>query len=70
IGPMRANGGIQLVGFCGRRAVAPQAPTREQVEASMLNELYDSHEAKYLKELRRMVFVDYKDPELSQDQTQ
>ena len=70
IGPMRANGGIQMIGFCGRRSIAPQAPTREQVEASMLNDLYDSHETKYLKELRRTVFIDYKNPELSQDQTQ
>ena len=45
IGPMRANGGIQLIGFCGRRSIAPQAPTREQVETSMLNDLYDSHES-------------------------
>lgn len=70
IGPMRANGGIQMIGFCGRRAIAPQVPTREQAETMLLNELYDNHEAKYLKELRRTVFVDYKNPELSQDQTQ
>jgi peptidyl-prolyl cis-trans isomerase SurA len=70
VGPMRAKGGIQLIGFCGMRSLAPQAPTREQAETLLLNELYESHEAKYLKELRRAAFVDYKSPELSPDQTQ
>jgi peptidyl-prolyl cis-trans isomerase SurA len=70
IGPMRGKGGIQMIGFCGRRSIAPQVPTREQVEVLLLNELYDAHEARYLKELRRTAFVDYKNAELSQDQTQ
>ena len=67
---MRANAGIQMIGFCGKRSIERQAPTREQVESMMLNELYEGYEAKYLKELRRTVFIDYKNPELSLDQTQ
>jgi peptidyl-prolyl cis-trans isomerase SurA len=70
VGPMRGNGGIQMIGFCGRRSIAHEVPTREQVEALLLNELYDAHEVRYLKELRRTAFVDYKNTELSQDQTQ
>jgi peptidyl-prolyl cis-trans isomerase SurA len=70
VGPMRGHGGIQVIGFCGKRSIAPEAPTREKVETMVLNELYDSHEAQYLKELRRTAFIDYKNTELSQDQTQ
>ncbi len=70
IGPMRGNDGIKMIGFCGKRSIERQAPTREQVESMMVNEIYNGYEAKYLKELRRTVFIDYKNPELSLDQTQ
>jgi peptidyl-prolyl cis-trans isomerase SurA len=70
VGPMRAKSGIQLIAFCGKRTIAPQGPTREQVQRMLVDQVYDVYEEKYLRDLRRTALIDYKDPALRQDQTQ
>jgi peptidyl-prolyl cis-trans isomerase SurA len=70
IGPMRAKEGIQLIAFCGKRSIAPEPPTREQVQRMLMEQAYDVYEEKYLRELRRTALIDYKDASLQQDQTQ
>jgi peptidyl-prolyl cis-trans isomerase SurA len=70
IGPMRAKEGIQLIAYCGNRTITPEAPSREQVQRLLVEQLYDVYEEKYLRELRRTALIDYKDPSLRQDQTQ
>jgi peptidyl-prolyl cis-trans isomerase SurA len=70
VGPMRAKDGIQLIAFCGKRTIAPQGPTREQVQRMLVDQVYDVYEEKYLRDLRRTALIDYKDPTLRQDQTQ
>jgi peptidyl-prolyl cis-trans isomerase SurA len=70
IGPMRAKEGIQLIAFCGKRTIAPQGPTREQVQRMMIDQVYDVYEEKYLRDLRRTALIDYKDPSLREEQTQ
>ena len=68
IGPMRAKEGIQLIAFCGKRTIAPQGPTREQVQRMLVDQVYDVYEEKYLRDLRRTALIDYKDPSLDQTQ--
>jgi peptidyl-prolyl cis-trans isomerase SurA len=70
LGPMRAKEGIQLIAFCGKRMLSPEAPTREQVQRMLTEKAYDTYEEKYLRDLRRTALIDYKDPSLEQDQTQ
>jgi peptidyl-prolyl cis-trans isomerase SurA len=70
IGPMRAKEGIQLVAYCGKQAIAPQAPSRDQVQRMLIEQVYDVYEEKYLRDLRRTALIDYKDQSLQQDQTQ
>jgi peptidyl-prolyl cis-trans isomerase SurA len=70
IGPMRAKEGIQLIAFCGKRMIAPEGPTREQVQRMLTEKVYDTYEEKYLRDLRRTALIDYKDSSLEQDQTQ
>ena len=54
----------------GKRTIAPQGPTREQVQRMLVDQVYDVYEEKYLRDLRRTALIDYKDPSLRQDQTQ
>jgi peptidyl-prolyl cis-trans isomerase SurA len=70
LGPMRAKGGIQLIAFCGKRMIAPEGPTREQVQRMLTEKVYDTYEEKYLRDLRRTALIDYKDSSLAQEQTQ
>ena len=42
--------------------MAPPAPSREQVETMLKNKKYDTYEERYIRELRRNAFIDYKDP--------
>jgi peptidyl-prolyl cis-trans isomerase SurA len=70
LGPMRAKEGIQLIAFCGKRTIAAEGPTREQVQRMLTEKAYDVYEEKYLRDLRRTALIDYKDSSLEQDQTQ
>ena len=70
VGPMRAPNGVQLIGFCGRKTLAPPSPSREQVERLLVDQLYTAYEDKYLKDLRRTALIDYKDTKPAQDSTQ
>jgi peptidyl-prolyl cis-trans isomerase SurA len=70
IGPMRAKEGIQLIAYCGKRSIAPEGPSREQVQRMLVEQVYDVYEEKYLRDLRRTALIDYRDPSLRQDQTQ
>jgi peptidyl-prolyl cis-trans isomerase SurA len=70
VGPMRAKEGIQLIAFCGKRSIAPEGPTREQVQRMLVEQVYDVYEERYLRDLRRTALIDYKDASLQQDQTQ
>lgn len=70
VGPMRAKQGIQLIAFCGKRTIAPQGPTREQVQRMLVEHVYEVYEDKYIRELRRTALIDYKDPSLRENQTQ
>jgi peptidyl-prolyl cis-trans isomerase SurA len=70
LGPMRSKEGIQLIAFCGKRLLAPEGPTREQVQRMLTEKAYDTYEEKYIRDLRRTALIDYKDPSLEQDQTQ
>jgi hypothetical protein len=50
--------------------IAPEGPTREQVQRMLTEKVYDTYEEKYLRDLRRTALIDYKDSSLEQDQTQ
>ena len=67
VGPARGPKGIQLIAFCGKRTVTPpkpkfEMPTREQVANAASSEKFGAIEEKYMKEMRKRAFVDYKDP--------
>jgi len=66
VGPGRSREGIQLIGFCAKSSVAPPMPSRDQVETMLLNKKYNVYEERYMRELRRNAFVDYKDPNYAQ----
>ncbi|WP_170241099.1 SurA N-terminal domain-containing protein [Rhodoligotrophos appendicifer] len=66
IGPSRAKEGIQLIGFCGKQTIAPPAVSREQIENMLLNERVGLYTERYIRELRRNAFIDYKDASYSQ----
>jgi peptidyl-prolyl cis-trans isomerase SurA len=66
VGPGRAPEGIQLIGFCRKSNIAPPMPSRDQVENMLMNRKYDTYEERYMRELRRTAFIDYKDPNYAQ----
>ncbi|WP_342642517.1 SurA N-terminal domain-containing protein [Rhodoligotrophos ferricapiens] len=66
LGPSRAKEGIQLIGFCGKQSVAPPEVSRDQVENMLLNERIGLYTERYVRELRRNAFIDYKDTSYSQ----
>jgi peptidyl-prolyl cis-trans isomerase SurA len=66
LGPSRAQEGIQLIGFCGKQQIAPPEVTRDQVENMLLNERIGLYTERYVRELRRSSFIDYKDKSYSQ----
>lgn len=61
IGPARSRDGIQLIAFCGKKNVAPEKPTRQQVEMMLTNKKFDVYEQRYMRELRPNAFIEYKD---------
>jgi peptidyl-prolyl cis-trans isomerase SurA len=60
VGPARSKNGIQLIAFCGKKNVAPEKPTREQVEMILTNKKFDVYEERYMRDLRRNAFIEYK----------
>jgi peptidyl-prolyl cis-trans isomerase SurA len=60
IGPARGKGGLQMIGFCGRRFISPPKPSRDVIERIVENETYDEVRTKYLHELRTTALIDYK----------
>ncbi len=71
IGPMRGKSGIQLLAYCGARKISPtmpkfEMPTREQVENALINEKFDAFEETYLKDARKKIYVEYRNPEYTQ----
>lgn len=66
VGPARGPKGVQVIAFCGKRTVTPpkpkfEMPTREQIANAARSEKFGSIEEKYMKEMRKRAFVDYKD---------
>jgi peptidyl-prolyl cis-trans isomerase SurA len=66
IGPARTDEGIQLIGFCGRQNIAPPKPSREQIQAALVNKKFEAYEARYMREMRRNAFIEYKDASASE----
>ena len=66
-GPVRGPKGIQVIAFCGKNKITPpkpkyELPTRQQVEIAVSNEKYAAIEAKYMVDMRKHAYVEYKDP--------
>jgi peptidyl-prolyl cis-trans isomerase SurA len=61
IGPARSRTGIQLIAFCGKKNIAPDKPTRQQVETMLTNKKHDIYEERYMREIRRNAYIEYKD---------
>ena len=61
VGPARSKTGIQLIAFCGKKNIAPEKPTRQQIETLLTNKKYNVYEERYMRELRRNAFIEYKD---------
>lgn len=66
LGPAMQKDGIQLIALCDRKVVEPPKPSRQFVESMLENKKYESYEERYLRDLRRTAFIDYKDPSYSQ----
>ena len=67
IGPMRSQGGMQVLAFCGIRKISPKAPvvqypTRKQAETAVINEKYAAVVAKYSSQFRKGLLIEYRDP--------
>ena len=60
IGPMRSKQGIQLIAFCGRGMMRPPKPTRDIIKNMLLDEKYKVASQRIMRDLRRSVFIDYK----------
>ena len=61
VGPARSKNGIQMLAFCGKKNLSPEKPTRQQIEMMLTNKKYDVYEERYMRELRRNAFIEYKD---------
>jgi peptidyl-prolyl cis-trans isomerase SurA len=61
IGPARSKGGIQMIAFCGKKNVSPEKPSRQQIETMLTNKKFDVYEERYMREIRRNAFIEYKD---------
>jgi peptidyl-prolyl cis-trans isomerase SurA len=62
IGPIVQQNGVRLFANCGSRKISPPAPSREQIEAAVRNEQFESLIQQAMAEARKESFVDYKDP--------
>jgi peptidyl-prolyl cis-trans isomerase SurA len=61
VGPARSKLGIQMLAFCDKKNISPEKPTRQQIETMLTNKKYDVYEERYMRELRRNAFIEYKD---------
>jgi peptidyl-prolyl cis-trans isomerase SurA len=61
IGPARVKGGLQMIAFCGKKNMSPEKPTRQQIETMLTNKKFDVYEERYMREIRRNAFIEYKD---------
>lgn len=61
IGPARSKNGIQLIAFCGKKSISPEKPSRQQIEMMLTNKKQDVYEERYMREIRRNAFIEYKD---------
>jgi peptidyl-prolyl cis-trans isomerase SurA len=61
VGPARSKNGVQMIAFCDKKNIAPNKPSREQIETMLSNKKYDLYEERYMRELRRNAFIEYKD---------
>lgn len=66
IGPSLQGAGVQLIALCGRQNISPQKPSRQAIESMLENKKFDGYEQRYIRDLRRTAFIDYKDPSYSQ----
>jgi peptidyl-prolyl cis-trans isomerase SurA len=73
LGPMRTQGGLQVIGYCGKRSIAapklpppPEAPSREAVERKVRTEQMNKFQEAFLADLRQNAIIDYKDASYSQ----
>jgi peptidyl-prolyl cis-trans isomerase SurA len=69
IGPIRTKGGIQIIGYCGKRSVSlkmPEMPSRDAIANSVYNEQFDKYEEAQLQDLRQKYVIDYKDATYAQ----
>ncbi len=60
LGPMRAAGGIQMIGFCGTKRIEPPKASRAQVKSMLRAETFETAAERVLRDLRRKAFIDYK----------
>jgi peptidyl-prolyl cis-trans isomerase SurA len=66
VGPALQGDGVQLIALCGRQNISPQKPSRQAIESMLENKKFDGYEQRYIRDLRRTAFIDYKDPSYSQ----
>ncbi|MBL8907538.1 MAG: SurA N-terminal domain-containing protein [Rhizobiales bacterium] len=66
VGPSLQGSSVQLIALCGRQNFAPPPPTRQAVESMLENKKFEGYEQRYMRDLRRTAFIDYKDPSYSQ----
>jgi hypothetical protein len=67
LGPLRYQGGMQLLAYCGTKTVTPPKinapmPTRDQVENLAFGEKFQAIEDKYTAQMRKTAIIEYKDP--------
>ena len=66
VGPIRAPGGIQLIGFCGTRTIRPKLPVgskkqlRERLRASLQQEKLSRQVETFMKKLRRKAIIEWR----------
>ncbi|MEM7430010.1 MAG: SurA N-terminal domain-containing protein [Pseudomonadota bacterium] len=58
---------VQIMAYCGKKRVAPEAPkiTRDMVKQRIEDERYENLGRSYLRDLRKNAFIEYKDAGLS-----
>ena len=66
VGPVRAPGGIQLIGFCGTRTIRPKLPAgsrkqlRERLRAALQQEKLNRQVETFMKKLRRKAIIEWR----------
>lgn len=64
VAPDRSS--VQIMAFCGRKRIAPEAPkiTREMVKQRLEDERFENLGKSYLRDLHKNAFIEYKDVSL------